>query len=86
MVNDPSFVSLKCGECVFLLGILLTGLITTDEPREREPRLNIPKHLDKMHNISRVTILKAINNMTAVKRFGGRVEINGKKFYLLGSR
>ena len=70
----------------YLVSSLLVTNLTTNEHRDRESRLDIPKQLDKKVNISRVSYLKAINYKTVIKGFCGFVSINGHKYYLLGSR
>ena len=69
----------------YLVSSLLITNLTTNELRDRESRLDVPKRLDKVTSISRVSYLKAINYKTAVKGFCGFVSINGHKYYLLGS-
>ena len=85
IINDPSFKNIERTGFAIFIGNIIASLLTTNEQRDREPRLNIPKHLDTIRQVSRINILKAINYKTIVKGFGGRIEINSKKFYLLGS-
>lgn len=85
IINDKTFLSNERHGFAMLIGNLLVKMLVKNEVREREPRLNIPKHLDKTYCISRINMLETINNETIVDSFGGRININGKNFYLLGS-
>ena len=71
---------------VQLVSALLLSKITTKTLRDRESRLNIPKQLDKISLLSRVAYLNAINYKTLVQGFGGFIEVNGNKYYILGNQ
>ena len=83
-IDDDMQYSEQLSFAQYAINILISKL-TLNTKRDRESRLNIPKTLDKLPNISRINLLKAINYDTRVVGFCGCISINGEKFDLLGS-
>lgn len=86
IITEPNFSKAQGENFAYVVGNEVLSLVIKTGTRNRESRLTVPQQLGAIPKLAHINILKAINNETLVKGFGGRIEVNGKKFYLLGNR
>lgn len=80
--NDKSIEKQDAENCAELFAEWFMSALTTDEPRERENRLSVPLQL-RSNKLSRMKLLKLINNKAKIGGFRLCVLINGTKFKIV---